>query len=77
MAEQHDGSEMAMDADEALLNSIRHTHGRNTCDDAGRPLTSYLCEYHQGYSDGYEQGRDHRILARPTQQKTAQEADRG
>ena len=33
----------------ALLDNVRYVHGRDTCDEAGRPLTTYLCPYHEGY----------------------------
>lgn len=41
-------------AERLLLESVRRSHGRDTCDDAGRPLSTYTCEYHQGYEDGIE-----------------------
>ena len=37
-----------------LLANVRYVHGRDTCDEAGRPLSTYLCDYHQGYEDGLE-----------------------
>lgn len=37
-----------------LLRNIRLVHGRDTCDEAGRPLSTYLCDYHQGVRDGLE-----------------------
>jgi hypothetical protein len=34
-----------------LLRNVRLVHGRDTCDEAGRPLSTYTCGYHQGYWD--------------------------
>lgn len=46
----------------ALAQSVELVHGRATCDEAGRPLFAYVCDYHQGYQDGLERaarwGRD-------------------
>jgi len=44
-----------MTVDEVLLKNLRLVHGRDTCDEAGRPLSIYLCSYHEGFSDGLEQ----------------------
>ena len=41
-------------APSTLLANVRATHGRDTCDDVGRPLSTYTCDYHQGYEDGLE-----------------------
>lgn len=36
-----------------LLANIRLVHDvRDTCDEAGRPLRTYMCQYHEGFSDG-------------------------
>lgn len=38
----------------SLLESVRLVHGRDTCDDAGRPLSTYTCNYHEGYQDALD-----------------------
>lgn len=38
----------------ALMDSVRLVHGRDTCDEAGRPLTTFICSYHEGFSDALD-----------------------
>lgn len=45
-------SEAAFQA--ALLASVKTAHGCPTCDPAGRPLSVYVCTYHEGWIDGYD-----------------------
>ena len=40
--------------DALLHGSIRAAHGRETCDEAGRPLSTYICTYHEGFSDALD-----------------------
>ncbi len=43
------------DAAVLLTRNVRLVHGRDTCDEAGRPLSTYTCDYHQGFEDGIEE----------------------
>lgn len=45
-------------AEELLMQSVRLVHGRDTCDDAGRPLAVYMCQYHEGFADGIEAAQE-------------------
>lgn len=42
---------------DALMRSVRLAHGRDTCDEGGRPLSIYTCPYHEGYADGFFDGQ--------------------
>lgn len=46
------------------MDSVRLVHGRDTCDEAGRPLSTYTCGYHEGFEDGVEA-----VLALPVEQR--------
>lgn len=41
-----------------LLENVRLVHRRDTCDEAGRPLSTYTCQYHEGYEDGLDRAQD-------------------
>lgn len=41
-------------AENLLHENVHRIHGTHTCDPSGRPLSTYTCEYHQGYEDGID-----------------------
>lgn len=41
-----------------LLGNVQLIHGRDTCDEAGRPLAVYICDYHQGFEHGLDEVED-------------------
>ncbi len=50
-----DRAEVSQDErDDLLSRNVHYVHKRGTCDEAGRPLSTYTCEYHQGFEDGID-----------------------
>lgn len=41
-----------------LIRNVRLVHGRDTCDDGGRPLSTSVCDYHQGFRDALDELSD-------------------